>query len=57
LQFETASPEETEELKLLKIPFEKAYQMVLNGEITDSMSIAAILHVKILLLEKKNSND
>ena len=56
LQFETAAPEETEELKLLKIPFEKAYQMVMNGEITDSMSIAAILHVKILLLEK-NSKD
>jgi hypothetical protein len=31
--------------------------MVLNGEITDSLSIAAILHVKILLLEKKISKD
>jgi 8-oxo-dGTP pyrophosphatase MutT (NUDIX family) len=57
LRFETAAPEETEELKLLKIPFEKAYKMVLNGEITDSLSIAAILHVKILLLEKKISKD
>ena len=53
LQFETAMPEETEDLKLLKLPFESAYQMVLNGEITDSLSIAAILRVKILLLEKK----
>lgn len=56
LNFTTATPEETEDLKLLKLPFESAYQMVLNGEITDSMSIAAILRVKILLLEK-NRND
>jgi hypothetical protein len=56
LQFENAAPEETEELKLLKIPVQKAYEMVLNGEITDSMSVAAILHVKILLLEKKSKD-
>lgn len=46
-----AEPEETEELVLRKLPFEEAYQMVLNGNITDSMSVAAILKTKILLLE------
>jgi ADP-ribose pyrophosphatase len=43
-----AEPEETEDLKLMKIPFEKAVEMVMNGEITDSLSIAGILKAKIL---------
>jgi len=47
----TAMPEETEQLIVRKMPFENAYQMVLNGEITDSMSVAAILKVKIMLGE------
>jgi ADP-ribose pyrophosphatase len=46
-----AQPEETEELVLRKLPFDEAYQLVLNGTITDSMSVAAILKTKILLLE------
>jgi 8-oxo-dGTP pyrophosphatase MutT (NUDIX family) len=44
-------PEETEQLVVRKVPFEEAYRMVMNGEITDSMSVAAILKVKILLNE------
>lgn len=46
----TASPEETEDLRVRKVPFSLAYQMVLNGEITDSMSVAAILKVHVMLL-------
>jgi ADP-ribose pyrophosphatase len=46
-----ASPEETEELAIRKLPFEEAYQMVVNGQITDSMSVAALLKAKILLQE------
>ncbi|SDN90440.1 8-oxo-dGTP pyrophosphatase MutT, NUDIX family [Pedobacter steynii] len=46
-----AEPEETEELRLRKLPFQEAYEMVLNGEITDSMSVAAILKTKIILQE------
>lgn len=53
LQMGKAEPEETEELQLKRIPFEEAYQMVLDNKITDSISIAAILKVKILLLENK----
>ncbi|QPH38470.1 NUDIX domain-containing protein [Pedobacter endophyticus] len=45
-----AMPEETEELVVKKIPFDAAYQMVLNGEITDSMSVAAILKAKLMIL-------
>lgn len=45
----TAAPEDTEQLIIKKLPFETAYQMVLDGTITDSMSVAAILRVKIML--------
>jgi 8-oxo-dGTP pyrophosphatase MutT (NUDIX family) len=48
-----AEPEETEELVLRKLPFEEAYQMALDGRITDSMSVAALLKTKLLLLEGK----
>lgn len=44
-----AMPEETEELVLKKLPFEEAYQMVLNAEITDSITVAAILKAKIMM--------
>ena len=43
-------PEETEQLIVRKMPFEDVYQMVLNGEITDSMSVAAILKAKLMML-------
>ena len=51
-QFE-AEPEDTEQLTVRKVPFEKAYQMVCSGEITDSVTVAAVLKVKLLHLEGK----
>src|SRR5215212_6654536 len=53
LKQEQAMPEETEDLAVKKVPFEKAYQMVEDGIITDSLAVAAILKVKIMLLEGK----
>jgi 8-oxo-dGTP pyrophosphatase MutT (NUDIX family) len=53
LQQGDAAPEETEELVVKKVPFEEAYQMVAKGIITDSLTIMAILKVKIMLLEGK----
>ena len=47
-QFE-AQPEESEKLQVKKIPFAEALQMVLNGEIRDSISVAAILRYELLL--------
>jgi 8-oxo-dGTP pyrophosphatase MutT (NUDIX family) len=47
-QFE-AQPEETEQLEVKKIPFEEAYQMVIKGEITDSLTVAGILRVKLMM--------
>ena len=44
-------PEETEQLVVRKVPFAEAYRMVEQGLITDSMSVAAILKVKIMLNE------
>jgi 8-oxo-dGTP pyrophosphatase MutT (NUDIX family) len=51
-QFE-AEPEETEQLVIKKVPFEEMYQMVCRGEITDAMTVGAVLKVKLLLLENK----
>ena len=45
-----AMPEETEQLVIKKLPFNEAYEMVLNGIITDSMSVACILKAKIMML-------
>lgn len=53
LKQEEAMPEETEQLVVKKVPFEEAYQMVEKGLITDSLAVAAILKVKIFLLEGK----
>lgn len=50
-----ASPEDTEELKLLTIPFEQAYSMVCEGEITDAMTVAAILKIKIMILDPSST--
>lgn len=51
LSFGESAPEETEQLQVKKLPFAGAYQMVLDGQITDSLSVAAILKVHILLNE------
>ena len=48
-----AEPEETEQLVVKKIPFNEAYNMVEEGTITDSMSVAAIIKIKLLLAEGK----
>jgi 8-oxo-dGTP pyrophosphatase MutT (NUDIX family) len=53
LQEGQSHPEETEELLIKKMPFMDAYQMVLDGKITDSISVAAILKTKILIQEGK----
>ncbi len=45
LSFSEAEPEETEDLQVKKIHIKDAYQMVLNGEITDAISVAAIFKV------------
>ncbi|RZL49698.1 MAG: NUDIX hydrolase [Pedobacter sp.] len=53
LKLGQSSPEETEELVVKKVPFATAYQMVIDGEIADSISITAILKTQILIQEGK----
>jgi len=47
------NPEETEQLTVKKVPFSEAVKMVEKGEITDSMSVAAIYKVQLLLAQGK----
>lgn len=49
-----AQPEETEQLFLKKIPFEEACHMVESGEITDSLTVAAILKMKVRKMREEN---
>ncbi len=44
-------PEETEQLVIKKLPFDEVYAMVNEGKITDSMSVAAILKIKLMMLD------
>ncbi|MFN9952429.1 MAG: DNA mismatch repair protein MutT, partial [bacterium] len=48
-----AEPEETEALQIKKLPFSEVYQMVLRNEITDALSVAAILRTNIFLEHEK----
>lgn len=50
LSFGEAEPEETEELQLKKVPLTEAVEMVMRGEITDALSVMALLKVHILTL-------
>lgn len=49
LTFGEAAPEESEDLKIKKIPFSEAVDMVMRGEITDSLAMIGIMKVKLML--------
>ncbi|MBS1660621.1 MAG: NUDIX hydrolase [Bacteroidetes bacterium] len=51
LEQREAQPEETEQLVVKRVHFDEVYKMVERGEITDSMSVGAILKVKLMLLQ------
>ena len=44
-----AAPEDTEDLKIMKMPFAQAVDWVMQGKITDSISVAAILKWELLM--------
>lgn len=48
-----AMPEETEELVVKKLPFQQAFEMLERGEITDSLTVVALLKMKRILEEKQ----
>jgi 8-oxo-dGTP pyrophosphatase MutT (NUDIX family) len=43
-----SEPEETEQLQIKRLPISEAINMVMRGEITDSMSVAGLLKFKAL---------
>lgn len=49
LSFGQSAPEETELLVVRKLPFNEAVDMVLRGEITDSISVAALLKTQLTM--------
>lgn len=51
LTFHAPQPDHDEELELKKLPFEDLYAMVQRGEVLDSLTVAAVLKVKLMLLE------
>jgi len=53
LSYFEPEPEDDEEITIKKIPFIDFYQMILDGEIVDSLSVAAGLKIKLMLLNKE----
>jgi len=48
-----AEPEDTEDLQVIKMPFSEAVNWVMEGKITDSISVAAILKWELLKNKKE----
>ncbi|KAA3649063.1 MAG: NUDIX hydrolase [Bacteroidetes bacterium] len=48
-----SNPDEDEDLVVKKLHFDELYEMVMRGEIMDSLSVAAVLKYKLMLLESK----
>jgi 8-oxo-dGTP pyrophosphatase MutT (NUDIX family) len=53
LKQEAAEPEESEDLMIKRVKLEDAIDMVMQGEITDSLSMVALLKIKILKEQQK----
>jgi len=51
LTFHPPQPDHDEELEPRKLPFEELYSMVLRGEVRDSLTVAAVLKVKLMLMD------
>ena len=49
LEFSDAEPDHTEDLEVKKIHFSKLLAMVLNGEVRDSLTVATVLKVELML--------
>ena len=53
LSFEEAEPEDSEQLQVKKLHINKAFEWVMQGKITDGISMAAILKAKWMLDNNK----
>jgi hypothetical protein len=50
LSQQQACPEETEQLKIRRMPLKEAVEMAKNGEITDALSVLTLLKIPALHL-------
>ena len=46
-----ARPDDTEQLRIRRVPFAEAVRMAMAGEITDAMAVASLLKAQLLLSE------
>jgi 8-oxo-dGTP pyrophosphatase MutT (NUDIX family) len=53
LEEHMATPEETEELNIKKLPFDEVCNMAEKGMITDAMSVAAIQQIQLMVYQGK----
>lgn len=53
LQQHTAQPEDTEQLQIKKLPLQEVFNMVDNNIITDSISVAALQKLELMMLKGK----
>jgi len=51
LTYYEPEPDHNEELAMRKLPFDELYAMVQRGEIRDSLTVAAVLKVQLMLME------
>ncbi len=51
LTFHAPQPDHDEQLEQRKLPFAELYAMVQRGEVRDSLTVAAVLKVQLMLLE------
>jgi 8-oxo-dGTP pyrophosphatase MutT (NUDIX family) len=56
LSFGQPEPDDTEALTLRRVPLDEAVAMALDGRITQALSVAAILRLKLLLLDGSAAN-
>jgi 8-oxo-dGTP pyrophosphatase MutT (NUDIX family) len=49
LTFGETEHEETEDIAIRKLPFSELVELVMNGEITDSITIAAVLKLQLMI--------
>ena len=51
LTFFEPEPDHNEELEMRKLPFNELFDMVMRGEVRDSLSVAAVMKVKLMLVD------
>lgn len=51
LEHREPEPDHNEELALRKLPFNELYGMVMRGEVRDSLTVAAVMKVQLMLAE------